>query len=236
MAIVENATVAFSQAMSAFDFQPGDRIVTTRADYPSNQLTYLSLARRAGVETVRADDLPEGGVDPASVRRLAHHPRTRLVALSWVPTNSGLVQDAGAVGQACAELGVPYLIDACQSVGQMAVDAGALQCDFLSATARKFLRGPRGIGFLYVSDRALERGEYPLYIDMRGAEWITANTFELAPDARRFENWEFAHSLVLGLGEAARYAASVGVERGGKRARELAALARNELRDRKSVV
>src|SRR5256884_1611743 len=87
VAIVENATVAFSQAVSAFDFRPGDRIVTTRADYPSNQLTYLSLARRAAVEPVRADDFPDGGVDPASVRRLAGHPRTRLVALSWVPTN-----------------------------------------------------------------------------------------------------------------------------------------------------
>src|SRR3989440_623159 len=86
IALVENATVAFSQALSAFDFRPGDRIVTTRTDYPSNQLMYLSLAQRAGVETVRADDLPEGGVDPESVRRLARDPRTRLVALSWVPT------------------------------------------------------------------------------------------------------------------------------------------------------
>src|SRR5207244_4243790 len=80
--------------MSAFDFRPGDRIITTRADYPSNQLTYLSLARRAGVETVRADDLPEGGGDPASVRQLARHARTRLVALTWVPTTSGVVAAA----------------------------------------------------------------------------------------------------------------------------------------------
>ncbi len=171
MAIVENATVGFSQAVSAFDFRPGDRIVTTRADYPSNQLTYLSLARRAGVETVRADDLPEGGVDPASVRQLASHPRTRLVALSWVPTNSGLVQDAAAVGEVSTELRVPYLIDACQAVGQLPVDVGALRCDFLAATGRKFLRGPRGIGFLYVSDRMLERGAFPLFLDMRGADW-----------------------------------------------------------------
>src|SRR3989475_2245532 len=103
IALVENATVAFSQALSAFDFRPGDRIVTTRADYPSNQLMYLSLARRAGVETVRADDLPAGGVDPESVRRLARDPRTRLVAVSWVPTNSGLVQDARTVGSAGGE-------------------------------------------------------------------------------------------------------------------------------------
>src|SRR2546423_733768 len=161
IALVENATVAFSQALSAFDFRPGDRIVTTRTDYPSNQLMYLSLAQRAGVETVRADDLPEGGVDPESVRRLARDPRTRLVALSWVPTNSGLVQDASSVGVVCAELGVPYLVDACQSVGQMAIDVNALKCDFLAATGRKFLRGPRGVGFLYVSDRLLEPGAVP---------------------------------------------------------------------------
>src|SRR3989449_2352394 len=136
IALVETATVAFSQALSAFDFRGGDRIVTTRTDYPSNQLMYLSLARRWGVETVRADDLPAGGVDPDSVRRLARHPRTRLVAVSWVPTNSGLVQNARAVGLVCAELGVPYLVDACQSVGQMPVDVAELQCDYLAATGR----------------------------------------------------------------------------------------------------
>src|SRR3989454_8540273 len=228
VAIVENATVAFSQAVSAFDFRPGDRIVTTRADYPSNQLTYLSLARRAGVETVRADDFPEGGVDPASVRRLASHPRTRLVALSWVPTNSGLVQDAAAVGEVCAELGVPYLIDACQAVGQLAVDVAALRCDFLAGPGRKFLRGPRGIGFLYVSDRMLERGAFPLFLDMRGADWTDPDSFRLADDARRFETWEFAYALVAGLGAAARYALGVG-SAGRERARGLAALLRPQL-------
>jgi len=228
VAIVENATVAFSQAVSAFDFRPGDRIVTTRADYPSNQLTYLSLARRAGVETVRADDLPEGGVDPASLRRLAGHPRTRLVALSWVPTNSGLVQDAGAVGEVCAELDVPYLIDACQAVGQLAVDVAALRCDFLAGTGRKFLRGPRGIGFLYVSDRMLERGAFPLFLDMRGADWTDPDAFRLADGARRFENWEFAYALVAGLGAATRYALAVG-SGGRERARRLAALLRPRL-------
>jgi len=228
IALVENATVAFSQALSAFDFRPGDRIVTTRTDYPSNQLMYLSLAQRAGVETVRADDLPEGGVDPESVRRLARDPRTRLVALSWVPTNSGLVQDAGAVGQVCAELGVPYLVDACQTVGQMAVDVTALRCDFLAATGRKFLRGPRGIGFLYVSDRLLERGVFPLFLDMRGADWIDPDAFRLADGARRFENWEFAYALILGLGAAARYALAAG-EPGHDRAWRLAARLRERL-------
>lgn len=228
VALVENATVAFSQALSAFDFRPGDRIVTTRTDYPSNQIMYLSLARRAGVETVRADDLPEGGVDPESVRRLARHPRTRLIALSWIPTNSGLVQDARAVGEVAAQLGVPYLIDACQAVGQIDVDVGALRCDFLGATARKFLRGPRGIGFLYVSDRMLERGVVPLFVDERGADWTDPDEFRPAPDARRFENWEYAYALVLGLAEAARYALGVGAA-GHRRAWALAARLRERL-------
>jgi selenocysteine lyase/cysteine desulfurase len=82
---------------------------------------------------------------------------------------------------------------------------------------------------LYVSDRALKRGDFPLYIDMRGADWVSADSFAPAPDARRFENWEFAYSLVLGLGEAARYALGVGVERGGGRARDLAATLRRKL-------
>jgi selenocysteine lyase/cysteine desulfurase len=229
IAIVENATVAFFQALSAFDFKPGDVIVTTRNDYISNQLAYLSLARRCGVEVRRAADLPTGGVDPQSVRELLRDSRVRLLAVTWVPTNSGLVQPVEPLGEIAEAASVPYLIDACQAVGQIPIDVGRLRCDFLSATARKFLRGPRGIGFLYISDRALERGDHPLYIDMRGANWKTADTFELASDGRRFENWEFAYGLVLGLGEAARYANQVGVDVGGRRARELSARLRAKL-------
>jgi selenocysteine lyase/cysteine desulfurase len=229
IAVVENSTVAFFQALSAFDFQRGDVIVTTRNDYISNQLAYLSLARRHGVELRRAADLPSGGVDPQSVKELLRDPRVRLLAVTWVPTNSGLMQPAQSLGEIADAAGVPYLVDGCQAVGQIPVDVTKLRCDFFSGTARKFLRGPRGIGFLYVSDRALKRGDFPLYIDMRGADWVSADNLAPAPDARRFENWEFAYSLVLGLGEAARYALEVGVERGGKRARELAATLRRSL-------
>ena len=210
IAIVENATVAVSQALSAFDFKPGDVLVTTRCDYPSNQLMYLSLAQRTGLVIKRAADLPEGGVDPESVRKLVRDPRCRLVVLTWVPTNSGLVQDAAAVGAVCEDAGVPYVINACQAVGQIPVDVHAVRCDYLAGTARKFLRGPRGIGFLYVSDRALAGGAFPLHVDMQGADWVSANEFQLARGARRFENWEFAYALVLGMGEAARYALAVG--------------------------
>src|SRR5687768_3349616 len=200
IAITPSSTVAFVQAMSSIDFQPGDVILTSRCDYTSNQLHYLSLARRHGVRVVRAHDLPEGGVDPDSVKAIAHQMRPRLVAISWVPTNSGLVQDVGGIGQICEELGLCYLVDACQAAGQLPINVDRLRCDFLSATARKFLRGPRGIGFLYVSDRALARGDHPLYVDMRGATWTGPDALSLVDDARRFEEWEFPYALVLGLG------------------------------------
>jgi selenocysteine lyase/cysteine desulfurase len=229
IAFVENATVGFAQALSAFDFDPGDIILTTRNDYISNHLMYLALAARRGVRIVHADDLPEGGVDPDSLRACIGRERPKLVAVTWVPTNSGLVQPAEAAGRVCADYDVPYLLDACQAVGQLPIDVTALHCDFLSATARKFLRGPRGAGFLYVSDRMLGAGRYPLWIDMRGARWTDADRFDLAPDATRYENWEFAYALVLGTGTAAEYAARVGIERAGRYAASLAERARRAL-------
>ncbi len=229
VAVVENATAGFIQALSSVPWREGDVLLTTRNDYVSNQIMYLSLAERLGVEIVRANDHPDGGVDVAHMEGLIHRRRPALVAVTHVPTNSGLVQDAAAVGRLCRVRGVPFLLDACQSVGQMPVDVEEMQCDFLTATARKFLRGPRGIGFLYVSDRVLDAGIEPLFIDMQGADWIDDDLYQPSPDARRFENWEFPYALVLGMGEAARYAQDVGMESIRNRAHALASRARAEL-------
>jgi selenocysteine lyase/cysteine desulfurase len=229
IAVVANATAGFIQALSSFDFQPGDVIVTTRCDYTSNQIQYLALSKRLGVEIAYADDLPEGGVDPDSVREIVRRRRPRLVAVSWIPTNSGLVQDVEAVGAVCEEGGVPYVVDACQAVGQISIDVERLKCDYLSATGRKFLRGPRGIGFMYASDRALARGDHPLFVDMRGARWTAAGAYQVEPTARRYEDWEFPYALVLGQAAAARYALDVGIDVAQSRAWALAARLRDAL-------
>jgi selenocysteine lyase/cysteine desulfurase len=229
VAMQQNASVAFTQAFAAFDLKPGDLILTTQDDYASNQILYLALARRRGVEVVRAPDAPEGGVDLEAVRGLVRKRRPALMALTWVPTNSGLVQPAEAVGEICAEADVPYIVDACQAVGQMPVDVSRLRCDYLAGTARKFLRGPRGIGFLYVSDRALAAGAYPVTVDMHGATWTQVDEFELTPDARRFESWERPFALVLGLGAAAVYALTVGIETAQERSWALARYVRERL-------
>lgn len=233
VAFVENATVAFAQALSSISFRKGDLILTTRNDYVSNQVMYLSLEERFGVEVERAPDRPadaeEAGVDAAAMAELVHRRRPRLVAMSHIPTSSGVIQDAATVAGACRDREIPFLLDACQSVGQMPVDVSEIPCTFLAGTSRKFLRGPRGSGFLYIDPQALEAGIAPLFPDLRGSDWIEADLYQPAPDARRFENWEFAWALVLGTGAAARYAQRVGLGAIQERNRMLADQLREEL-------
>lgn len=229
IAMVENATVATSQALSSFEFEEEDVIITTRVDYSSNQIMLLNMAKRLGVRIIRADDLSEGCVDSGSVRRLIKRHRPRLVLMSWIPTHSGLVQDAVAVGEICRDTDVPFLLDACQAVGQLPVNVRELNVDFLAATSRKFLRGPRGMGFLYVSDKMIRDGRSPLYPDTHGAEWTETNKFRLSDSARRFENWEFPVALQLGMGKAAEYAQGIGMEKISNQSSYLADYARSNL-------
>jgi selenocysteine lyase/cysteine desulfurase len=212
IAFAPNATDAFARALSSIPFDPGDLILTTRNDYISSQIAFLSLRKRFGVEVVHAPDLPGGGVDVDAMARLMRERRPRLVAATHIPTNSGLVQPVAEIGRRCRELDLLYLLDACQSVGQYVIDVEQLSCDFLSATGRKFLRGPRGSGFLYVSDRALAAGYEPLFIDIRGARWVGFEEYEQVETAARYEDWEFSYATVLGAAAAARYALAVGIK------------------------
>ena len=227
VAFASSATDAYSRALSSVPFEPGDAILTTEDDYISNQIAFLSLRKRLGVELVVAPTRPEGGVDPEAMARLMRERRPRLVAVTHMPTNSGLVQPVAEIGRHCRELGLLYLVDACQSLGQFALDVEEIGCDFLSATCRKFLRGPRGAGLLFVSDRALEHGYEPLFLDMRGARWVMPEEYAPVATAARFEDWEFSYAALLATGVAARFALDVGMRRIAARAAALA----EELRD-----
>lgn len=229
IAFAASATEAYNKALSSIDFQAGDVILTTEDDYVSNQIAFLQLEKRQGVRLLRTSTRPEGGFDAGSMEELIrkHHPK--LVAVTHIPTNSGLVQDVAAAGQLCRQYGALYLLDACQSAGQMPLDASRLHCDFLSATFRKFLRGPRGAGFLYVSDRALEMGLAPLFLDLHSADWAEAGRYEPKSDARRFETWERSYALLLGSKAAAEYALEIGLEAIQERTFRLASLLREQL-------
>jgi len=211
IAFTSSATNSFSRALSCIPFQEGDSILLANEDYISNQIAFLSLQKRFKIKILRAASLASGGVDVDDMKRLmdAHHPK--LVSLTHVPSNTGLIQPVEEVGELCAERDIYYLVDGCQSVGQIPVDVKKIKCDFLSATMRKFLRGPRGAGFLYVSDKIIKQKLEPLFIDMRGADWITADEYTPRMDARRFEDWELPYALVLGSKAAIDLALAVGI-------------------------
>lgn len=209
IALVENATVAWQMAFYSLSFAPGDRILTAEAEYAANYVAFLQMAKRTGavIDVVPSDET--GELDLEALGRMIDE-RVKLIAITWVPTNGGLANPAAAVGRIAKAHGVPYLLDACQAVGQMVVDVADLQCDMLSATGRKFLRGPRGTGFLYVRRGFLERMEPPV-IDHYAAPWVARDRYELRPDARRFENWENNYAARLGLGAAVDYALGIGI-------------------------
>jgi selenocysteine lyase/cysteine desulfurase len=236
IAVVENATRAWDMAFYAFDFKPGDRILTAVAEYASNYLAYLQVARRTGacIEVVPDDE--SGQLDVAALERMVDTGSpVKLIAVTHVPSNGGLVNPAEQIGAVARRRGIAYLLDACQSVGQMPMDVERLGVDLLSSTGRKFLRGPRGIGFLYVRREWIER-LMPPFLDMHAATWTGTNEFEIRRDAGRFENWESNIAAKLGLGTAVDYALSWGLGSIRDRVTELAATLRARLRSVPGIV
>jgi cysteine desulfurase / selenocysteine lyase len=219
IAFCSSATRAWDMAFYAFTFERGDRILTSVADYISNYIAYIQVAERTGAEIVTVPNEDHGQVSVEALRDLVDE-RVKLVAITHVPTNSGLVNPVAEIGVVVRAAGIPYLVDACQSAGQMPLDVDAIGCDALSGTGRKFLRGPRGTGFLYVRSGLLERLEPPL-LDMRAADWVAPDRYELHGDGRRFEEWEQDYAGKAGLARAIDYALEWGIEAIWERVREL---------------
>lgn len=229
IAFATNATDAYNKALSAIPFRQGDVILTTLNDYVSNQIAFLQIKQLWGVQIVHARDVPEGGVDPQDMVQKMDQYHPKLVAVTHVPTNSGLIQPIEAIGKACRERNILYLVDACQSIGQLVLDVEKIGCDFLSGTGRKFLRGPRGTGFLFVSDRVLEQHLAPLFLDLHSAAWSAEDEFEALGNAKRFELWEKPYAFMLGAAVAAAYTNEIGMDRIEKRVKWLAQYLRDGL-------
>ena len=235
IAFTASATDSYTRALSAIPFAAGDIILTDNDDFISNQIQFLSCKKRFGIKIVRINNATIGGVDLKDLEEKLFTLKPKLLAITHIPTNSGLVQSVKNIGEIYSRYEKIhgnkswYILDACQSAGQMKLDVEELKCDFLSITIRKFLRGPRGTGFLYISDKALQYGLEPLFIDMRGAEWIEKDEYKQQPDAKRFEDWEFAYALLLGSKVAIEYCLNIGEEKIWQQIKTLSNYMRSEL-------
>ena len=216
VALVESATAAWDRGLQAIafseDIEPGDRFLVSAAEYASNVIPLLQLAQRTDS---RVEFIPDGADGTVDVEALGHmlDERVRIVAITHAPSQNGLLNDVVAIGDMLRIHGSPawYIVDACQSAGQIPLDIGRIGCDVLSATGRKFLRGPRGTGFMVVSQRLLDDVQ-PFPLDLHGATWVTDQEFAVQPGARRFESWEKSYAALLGLGAAIDYALELGID------------------------
>ena len=226
VAVVENATRAWDMLFYSFAFRDGDRILTARAEYASNVIAFLQIARKTGARIEIVDNDASGQVSVEDLERRIDDD-VKLVAVTHVPTHGGLVNPAAEIGAVTRAAGVPFLLDACQSAGQMPLDVTELGCDMLTATGRKYLRGPRGTGFLFVRSELVEHLEPP-FLDLHAADWTAPDLYVVRNDARRFENWETNYAAKIGLGVAVEYALRIGLDAIEQRVTALA----DRLRDR----
>lgn len=210
IAITDSASTAFSKAIFSIPFKLGDKIITSELEYGNNFLNYLKLKKEKGIEiiTIRGNE-----ASPISIEELknAIDSKVKLIAITHMPTSSGVIAPVKEIGKIAKENGILYLVDTCQSIGQFPVYVDELQCDFLNATSRKYLRGPRGLGFLYVRKRILASLD-PFSFEMLGAEWKSQERYDLNYSSKMFETYEKPYAFLIGFSAAIKYANQLGIE------------------------
>lgn len=220
IAVTQSASDAIVKALFAIPFQAGDRMLTSPWEYGTNYLNYMYLR---DIKGIHIDIVPldaRGNIDVEGSRKLIQS-KTKLISITHVPTSSGSIAPIDYFGELASEFGILYMVDACQSIGQIPVDVRKIKCDILCATSRKYMRGPRGMGFLYIKESCLARLKTP-YINMMSAKWIAPDQYSLEHDIKLFDHWEKSFSILKGFEESVRLILEIGVENIWKRIQDLA--------------
>lgn len=234
IAYCESATVAWQRAFFSIDFKRGDEIITGDSEYASNYISFLNAEKKFGVKIVPVPSSSQGEIDLSELENSINH-NTKLIAITHMPTNGGLVIPAVEIGQIAKKHDILYLLDACQSAGQYPIDVRQINCDFLSATGRKYLRGPRGTGFLFVKGERL-KNLTPTNLDLHGAEWTELNSYISQETARKFETWESNLAAKYGFVNAIRELNQLGISNVWRRVGVLADYLREELEKLNTIV
>ncbi len=210
-ALTSGAVDAWSKAFYSIPLTSADNIVTVYNEYCSNYVACLQRAKREGVEIRIARSAKDGSLDLDHLSELVDE-NTKIVSITHVASSSGQVVDLTAIKPIVKKYGAYYLLDACQSVGQLPVNFVEIGCDIATATSRKFLRGPRGIGFLYINKHSRQRLE-PAMLTNQSAAWTGDGEYKLVDDASMFEMWERSCLNQLGFGAALEYLRAIGLEK-----------------------
>lgn len=210
IAFASSGSAAWGMAFNALGpWQVGDRILVGRHEWGGN----LACIARAVGAGARLEVIPCDKTGAASVVALEQmiDSKVKLIALTWLPANGGLINPAKGIGAVAQQHGIPYFIDAGQALGQLPCDVQALNCDVLKGAGRKFLRGPRGTALMYIRPAFLER-LVPGQLDVLSAPW-DGEGFPLRNDARRFETSEVSMALLAGLANALEELNRIGASR-----------------------
>jgi len=227
IAIVENASMAWGLAFNGIEFKRGDEIITSEMEYVTNLLGFLNAEQMQGVQIKVIPNDDNGNFSLQALEDTITD-QTRLIAITHIASTAGCVVPIIEIGKIARRHNILYLVDACQTVGQVPVNVQEIGCDILSATGRKYLRAPRGTGFLYVRKEVQDKLKI-FFMDGHTAELISENAFKIRNDGRRFEVYEKNRALTLGLGRAVEYALEIGMERTWQRIQYLADFMRGEL-------
>tara|TARA_A100000164_G_scaffold4344_1_gene3914 strand:- start:434 stop:1603 length:1170 start_codon:yes stop_codon:yes gene_type:complete len=227
IAFIENSTRAWEMAVHSISWKPGDQIITGENEYGSNYLGLLHLAKQRSLKILTIPNDESGTISLSQLEESVTD-KTRLIAITHVASQRGDVQPASKVGEIANKHNILYLLDACQSVGQINLDTKSLKCDFLCGSGRKYLRGPRGTGFLYTKSTALKTLE-PVFLDLHSANWKNVGSYEFVRDAKMFECWERNMAAMIGLTTAVEYLLKLDVKMVEQRVKQLSLNLREKL-------